>query len=94
MDETIIRKILCEFLGFLQYKVMNGGFTLDEEQALLSVFKDVPVSATADDIAGYYGRTPEAVRAVVSRKMISKPKRRVLYSFNEFRRIAPDKWKK
>jgi len=94
MNETLIRKILCEFFGFLQYKVMHGGFTLEEEMSLLEIFTGIPISATADDIAGYYGRSPEAVRAVVSRKMISKPKRRVLYDFNEFQRVAPDKWKK
>lgn len=91
----IQRKILAEFLGFLKYKVEHGGFTLEEEQELMQLFVGcVHISATADDLAGYYGRSPEAVRAVVSRKMISKPKRRVLYDFNEFRSIAPDKWKK
>lgn len=93
-DNALIRKVLCEFLGFLQYKVMHGEFTLEEEQSLLSMLTGVPLVATADDLAGYYGRSPEAVRAVVSRKMMTKPKRRVLYSFNEFQRVAPDKWKK
>lgn len=87
--------ILAEYLGFLKYKVEHDGLTLDEEQAMLRVFEDsIRMSATADDLAGYYGRSPEAERAVISRKMLSKPKRRVLHSFNEFRKIVPDKWKK
>ena len=92
---NIGRKILSEFLGFLQYKVQHGGFTFEEEQAMLRMFEDsLQVSATAQDLAGYYNKSPEAIRAVISRKMLSKPKRRVLHSFNEFRKVVPDKWKK
>ena len=94
MDD-IGQKILAEFFGFLQYKVEHGGFTFEEEQAMLRVFENsIRVSATADDLAGYYGKTPTAVRAVISRKMLSKPTRKVLHSFNEFRRVVPEKWKK
>ena len=89
------KKILKEFLEFLMYKVEHDGFTLEEMQALVGFFEGcVPLSATADDLAKYYKRSPEAVRAVVSRKLRSKPKRRVMYDFNEFRKVAPDKWKK
>lgn len=89
------KKILADYLGFLKYKVEHDGLTLDEEQAMLRMFEDsVRLSATTDDLAEYYGRSPEAVRAVISRKMLSKPKRRVMHSFNEFRKVVPDKWKK
>ena len=89
------KRILADYLGFLKYKVEHDGLTLEEGMALLRMFEDsVQLSATADDLAGYYGRSPEAVRAVISRKMLSKPKRRVTHSFNEFRRVVPDKWKK
>ena len=90
-----MNKILSEFFRFLAYKVEHDGLTLEEMQGLLNFFeKDMKVSATADELAKFYERSPEAVRAVVSRKMRSKPKRRVLYSFNEFRKVAPDKWHK
>ena len=89
------KKLISEFLGFLKYKVEHDGLTLAEEQFFLSFFEDsVQVFATADEIAGYYGKSPEAVRSVISRKMLSKPKRRVLHNFNEFRMVVPDKWKK
>ena len=88
------KKILAEFFRFLAYKAEHEGFTLEEEQALMGFFQNsIPISATADDLSKFYRRSPEAIRAVVSRKMLGKPKRRVLYSFNEFRKVVPDKWK-
>ena len=89
------KSILAEFFRFLAFKVEHDGFTLEEEQALLNFFQNsIQVSATADEIANYYGRSPGAVRSVISRKMLSKPKRRVLHNFNEFRMVVPEKWKK
>ena len=94
MQQGIENKILSEFFGFLKYKVDHGGLTLDEGRALLRFFDSVPLSATAEDLAGFYGKSPVAVRSVIHRKLISKPKRRVSYDFKEFRKVAPDKWKK
>ena len=89
------KKLLADYLGFLKYKVEHDGLTMEEERAMLRVFEDsVRLSATTDDLAAYYGKSHEAIRAVISRKMLSKPKRRVMHSFNEFRRVVPDKWKK
>ena len=88
------KRILAEFPRFLQYKVEHDGMTLPDMQALLRVIEQIPVYATADEIAGYYGRSEVAVRSVISRKMLSKPRRRVMYDFREFARVAPDKWKK
>ena len=94
-DAEAIRGLLAEFLGFLKHKVEKGSLTLEEQQALLRVFEEsIPVYATADDIAAYYGKTKEAVHLIVHRKLLSKPKRRVLYDFREFRKIAPEKWRK
>lgn len=95
MDNDLGKRLLAEFLGFLKYKVEHDGLTLEEEQAMLRVIEDsVPLSATADDLSGYYDKSPVAVRSVLHRKMLSKPKRRVMYDFKEIRRIVPDKWKK
>lgn len=89
------RRLLAEFLGFLKFKIERGELSLEEEQALLDMLESsVCVYATVDELANYYGKSPEAVRAVASRKMFSKPRRRVLYNFNEFRRVAPPKWRK
>ena len=94
-DAKAIRGLLAEFLGFLKHKVEKGSLTLEEQQALLRVFEEsLPVYATADDLAAYYGKTKDAVHLIVHRKLLSKPKRRVLYDFREFRRVIPEKWRK
>lgn len=92
-ERRIGKKILSDFLGFLKYKVDNDQLTLEEEQAMLRIIeRDLPLSSTADDLARYYRQTPGNVRAVINRRLSSKPKRRVMYSFLDFSRIVPDKW--
>ena len=92
---NIVRNLLCDFLGFLKHKVETEGLTLEEQQALLRVIEEsVPVYATTEDLAGYYKKSQTAVRSILHRKMLSKPRRRVLYNFREFQRVVPDKWKK
>lgn len=91
----ITKRLLAEYLDFLKFKVEHDLLTLEEMRAVLRLFEDaVPVYATAEDLANYYGKSDVAIRSVIHRKMLSKPRRRVLYSFREFARVAPDKWKK
>lgn len=94
-EKELCKKLLVEFLGFLQHKVESDTMTLEEEMALARLFeKAIPLLATAEDLAAYYGKTPVAIRSIIHRKMLGKPKRRVMYDFREFARIIPDKWKK
>lgn len=87
--------ILSEFLGFLKHKLDSNSLTLSEMEGLKRAFMDnLSLSGTAEDIADYYGRSVQDVRNVVHRKMHAKPQRKVHYSFNEFREIAPESWKK
>ena len=93
-DPILGRKILAEMLGFVKHRVENGWFTM-EEMSMLGHFADsVPIYATVEDLASYYGKSETAIRSVIHRKMMSKPKRRVLYDFHEFQRVIPDKWRK
>lgn len=93
-NQNLAKKILSDFLGFLKYKVDNDKLTLEEEQAFARFIEEnIPLTATTDDIAQYYGQTPVNVRAVISRKMLDKPKRRVTYPFLKFLRIKPPKWR-
>lgn len=86
--------LLSQFLDFLKYKIDSGSLTLGEAEGLSRMFlNNISLSGTADDIAAFYHRTPQDVRNVVHRKMISKPVRRVHYDFVEFMQIAPEKWK-
>jgi hypothetical protein len=91
--EHFARKILSDFLGFLKDKVDHDALTLEDEQALADfIVRNLHLSATCEDLARYYGKTPENVRAVIHRRLLSKPRRRVLYSFFDFCRIVPDSW--
>lgn len=69
--------------------------TLSEMEGVVRMLtENITLIGTAEEIAGFYHRTPQDVRNVVSRKMFSKPKRRVHYDVAEFMKAAPSKWKK
>lgn len=87
--------LLSEFLDFMKYKVEKGRLTVSEMEGLVKMFREnVSLTGTAEDIAGFYHRTPQDVRNIVHRKMFSKPTRKVHYSFVEFQEVAPEGWKK
>ena len=87
------KKILSDFLGFLKYKVDNDLLTLEEEQAMMNIVENgLHLSATAKDIAEYFNKSRESVRAVICRGVLSKPKRAVLHDFVDFCKAAPKKW--
>lgn len=92
-DSSFGKRLLSSFLGFLKDKVDNDLLTVDEEQALIRIIeRDLPLSGTSDDFARYFNQSPGNVRSVINRRMMSKPKRRVMYDFLDFCRSAPRKW--
>lgn len=87
-------QLLSEFLDFLKYKIDNGLLTLGEVEGLRAMFfSNLPLSGTAEEIAGYYHRSEQDVRNVIHRKLLAKPVRRVHYSFDDFQRIVPESWR-
>lgn len=94
-NQNLAKKLISEFLGFLKFKVDTDGLTLAEEQSIVKLIEErIPLSATCEDLAGYYRKSPENIRGVIHRRLLSKPKRRVLYSFLDFSRIIPGHWVK
>lgn len=92
-DKDLCKKILSEVLGFLKSKVDGDSLTLEEVQAFVRIIENnIHLVGTADDFARYFHQTPGAVRAVIHRRMLSKPVRRVTYRFLDFLRIVPAKW--
>lgn len=86
--------LLSQFLDFLKHKIDSGTLTLGEAEGLKRIFlENISLSGTAEDIAAYYHRSPQDVRNVIHRKMLSRPERKVHYDFVEFMQIAPEKWK-
>lgn len=92
--ESIGKKIILEFLDYLRFKVENDRLTLEEAESISrTIEENVLLSGTADDFAKFYGKPRENVKVVLCRKVLSKPRRMVLHSFNAFRKAVPDKWK-
>lgn len=87
------KKLLLEFLSFLKYKVDNDLLTMEEVDSIVKTIDDnIRVLGTADDFATFYGQSKTNVSSVINRRMLEKPKRRVFYDFNAFRKIVPNKW--
>ena len=94
-NQSIGKKIILDFLDFIRFKVENDTLTLEETESLSHMFENnLILTGTLDDIARFYGKPKENVKVVISRKVLSKPRRCVLHSFNAFRKAVPDKWKK
>ena len=94
MQDKVGKRIVLEFLSFLQYKVENDLLTMEEIDAVARILQeDLNVIGTADDFARFYKQPRTNISSVINRRMMDKPVRRVYYRFNSFRRIIPDKWK-
>ena len=89
------KEVLSEILAYYKYKVDNGLCTMEEmESAKKALEENMEIHGTIEDIAKFYDQTPGNVRVAINRKMIAKPKRKVLYPFHEFVKIVSDKWRK
>ena len=92
-NQRFCNKIICEILDFLRHKVESDTLTLEEEQAIIRLFEsNISLSATIDDLARYFNQSQGNIRAVIHRRLISKPKRRVMYNFLDFLKVIPEKW--
>ena len=94
MSNNLAKRLLSEFLSFLLYKIDNDLLTMEEMDSLSkTVETNLRLIGTVDDFAKFYDQPRTNISSVIHRKLLDKPKRRVFYSFNSFRRIIPNKWK-
>lgn len=92
-DCSLCKRIVLEFLDYLSFKIRNDTLTMEETESLVKTFLDnINLTGTIDDLAGFYGQSRNNVKVVINRNLIPKPKRRVFYSFNAFRKIVPRRW--
>ena len=92
-EANFAKRIILEFLDFIRYKVENDRLTIEEADSIARTIESgLSLTGTADDFARFYGKTKTNVTTVIDRKMLSKPKRTLLHSFNEFRRSIPSSW--
>lgn len=93
-ETSIGKQILLDFLDFLRFKVENDRLTLDEIDSIVNVIEDsIVLNGTVDDFAEHYHKTKDCVKVNICRKMLAKPMRKVLYSFQLFQKIIPESWK-
>lgn len=92
--ESIGKRIILEFLDFIRFKVESDTLTMEDTESIAKVLEEnMELSGTADDFARFYGKSKTNVTTVIDRKMLPRPKRRVLYSFRLFRQAIPKSWR-
>lgn len=87
---------VIEVLDLMKEKLKNNGCTKEQYDAISEVMaENLPLWATADEIATHFGKSRDAVHSVIKNKLFSKPKRNVtLYNFKEFCKRLPSSWRK
>lgn len=86
------KSILSEILDYYKYKLDNNLCTMEEIEAASKVLmENMEVHGSISDFAKFYNTSENNVRAIISRKLIAKPKRILLYPFHKFMKVVPDK---
>ncbi len=92
-DRNVSKRIVLDYLEYLTFKVKNDSLTMEEADSLARTFtENLKLTGTIDDLARYYGQSRDNVKVVINRKLLSKPQRRVFYSFSAFRQVIPKRW--
>jgi len=86
---------LVEILDFYKYKIQNNLCTMDEMNSAVKVLEEnMEIHGTISDFAKFYDKPENQIRSTISRKLIAKPERKVLYPFHKFLKIIPENWRK
>ena len=92
-EQNLGKRIVLEFLDFIRYKIENDSLTLEEADSIAKTLESgLNLTGTADDFARFYGKSKTNVTTVIDRKMLPKPRRLVIHSFNAFRKVIPKGW--
>ena len=94
-DIEVMKKNLKEVFQFGIYKLDNNLCTLSELRSLGRMIEgNVEMDASIKEIASFFGQSEGNVRSTINRKMFAKPVRKVLYPFQKFLKIVPERWRK
>ena len=96
MTDEFADEIIITTLLFWVKKLRRGDCTSEQKRAVFEAMQTVGESyATVDELAGFYGKSKDAVNSVIKRRYIGKPRRNiVMYSFSKFARIVPESWRR
>ncbi len=89
------KKLILDTLDFWKYKTENNLCTPEEIESVSRMLEmNIDMKASVQEIADFYNVPETNVRATISRKLIDKPERKVMYPFQKFMKIIPDSWRK
>ena len=89
------KDIVNNVLDFLKFKVNSDSCTPDELRNISDMLtRDLDSIGTVDEIARFFDVPEVTLRAMISRKVREKPKRRVYYRFMDILKNVPDNWLK
>lgn len=89
------KKYLLEILDYYKYKINNNFTTMAELNSVVKILEEnMQINGTISDFAKFYDKPENQIRATISRKLIAKPERKVLYPFHKFAKIIPESWRK
>ncbi len=90
-----VKSYLIEILEYYIQRLKNDSCTMEEMNDALHVLEEnMQVHGTISDFADFYHKPEPNIRATIARKLLAKPKRKLLYPFHAFHRIVPDNWRK
>lgn len=93
-ETNFAKEIILDFLDYIRYKIEHDRLTLSEADSIAKTIQGgLKLTGTVDDLCDFYGQSRSNVKAVIGRKMLGKPERRVHYPFNSFNRVVPASWK-
>lgn len=93
--EEEAKKLLLDTLDFYKYKLDKNLCTPKEIASLSKMLSEnLEIEGTIEEFADFYNVSQVNVRATINRKLMAKPKRKVLYPFHEFVKVIPKKWRK
>ena len=93
-EKNIWKELILEFMDFARMRISDNNLTLGEWESIAkTIAEGMNLKGTTDDFARFYGKTKTNVTTVIDRKMLAKPERCLLHSFNDFQRAIPQVWK-
>ena len=87
------KDLIQQTLDYWRYKLDHNLCTMEEIDSIARMMENnLRITGTVEDFAKFCGKPEQAVRNVISRKVLDKPRRRVYYNFFPFLKNIPDKW--
>lgn len=85
---------LIEILEYYIQRLKTNKCTMAEIQSTTKALEEnMDIKGTISDFASFYNVPEQNIRNNISRKLMAKPERKLLYPFHKFAKIVPDKWR-